>query len=100
MEETHLQVPLQLAELLHVAFGTLTGVLREQQHSWADLMEMVLKAYQDGRDDCLYVAHGERVVLDINLVTMQVADRLAAWVAELAAEEEDFEKWSEELDDK
>lgn len=100
MEEKSLQIPLPLAELLHVALGSLTSVLADEDHSWVELMERVVKAYQQGRDDYLYEMHGSRVVASTDLVTLHVAETLAMWSVQLADEADHFDEWKKELDDK
>jgi hypothetical protein len=98
--ETHLLIPLPLAELLHVALGTLAMQLEEEDHEWTGLAKALLEAYRSGRDDQLYERYGERAVADVNLVTAQVAETVANWVSEQADQQEHFEEWAKEFDER
>jgi hypothetical protein len=96
-DSRHLLVPLPLAELLFVTLGPLSDVLAEEDHRWAPLVKMVLRAYRTGRDDMIEATYGKQVVRDIDLCTYLVSEQLAVWVAELGDEATDFDKWAEEL---
>lgn len=97
MDNPDIQIPLQLAELLHVTLGPLTETLKEEDHPWVGLALMVLAAYREGRDRELEKAYGVEVVADIDLCTYRVSEQLCNWASEMAGEETDFEKWAKEL---
>lgn len=94
-----LNVPLALAEMLHVTLGPLTDVLERQNHPWVKFLRSVLAAYTKGRDDLLTGAHGESILLAIDEVTLSVAETVCDFLYQLAATEEDFELWAKELAD-
>lgn len=98
--DENIQIPLQLAELLHVTLGPLTEVLKDEDHSWAPLISMVLRAYREGRDRELVKEYGDSIVRDIDLCTYLVSEQLCEWSRELAGEETDFDKWAHEIEDR
>lgn len=96
-QDDNLQVPLPLAEMLHALLGPLGEQLTREGHSWAPFVSRVVDAYTQGRDDHLSDTHGPAVLRDIDVCTLQVADKLCGWVAEMASEEEDFDLWAREF---
>lgn len=96
MAEMNPQVPLELAELLHVTLGPLNEVLRIEDHPWAALIGRVLDFYERGRDAHLAEAHGagapelaaEAMVAGVGIVESLVDD---------AETEEHFAMWDSEI---
>lgn len=93
----HVLIPLELAELLYVTLGPLSEVLQDDNHKWAPIVKMVLRAYREGRDDMLGKMYGDRVLEDIDLCTFLVSEQLVKWVSELSGEQTDFDKWAQEM---
>jgi len=62
----NLSIPLHLAELLHVALGTLTDVL--DGHPWVPLARPVVESYEQARDEALAgtaVTDAERMAVGV-----------------------------------
>lgn len=93
----HLQVPLPLAEMLHVVLGPLAEQLEREGHGWAPTIKRVLQAYTQGRDEILAEKYGSAILQEIDVCTRDAAEQLCQWVAQMAQEESDFELWAQEF---
>lgn len=93
-----LYVPLELAELLHATLGPLGEVLERDGHSWAQMVRRVLDEYTRSRNSMLSHIHGDRVISEVTHQTFLASERVCELTDMAIREEEDFLRWSAEVD--
>lgn len=89
-----LEVPLDIAELLHATLGPLADVLEAESHPWAPTLHMVLHEYVKLRNSALGPALGP----DISHITYLAAERVCDLTRNAIRDEEDFRRWASEMD--
>jgi len=94
---SELNIPLELAELLHATLGPLATSLRAEGNHWADTIDYIVDKYTRQRDAALYAAHGPSVKADINHATFKAVDSVLAHMDDMFDEKEHFGMWTDEF---
>lgn len=92
----NINLPLHLAELLHVALGPLADVLEGEGHRWAPMLKRVLREYTAARDAVLVDELGADAIPAIDRTT-SVACQLIYEMVGGPVESGDFDLWASEL---
>ncbi|MFM8798726.1 MAG: hypothetical protein ACKODT_07200 [Fluviibacter sp.] len=92
----NVNLPLDLAELLHVTLGPLADVLAEEGHRWAPMVKRVLSEYTELRDMVLTEIYGFDAIAAIDRTTVLACERVYEMVTS-DVENVDFGMWASEL---
>lgn len=92
----NVNVPLHLAELLHVTLGPLADVLAEEGHRWAPMLQTILSQYTQERDSVLTGIYGPDAIPAIDRTTVVACQHVYDMVA-LPIMEADLNEWASEF---
>lgn len=92
----NINLPLHLAELLHVALGPLADVLEGEDHAWAPMLKTVLTKYRVARDLVLVDELGPDAIPAIDRTTALACQVMYEMVSGPVADG-DFDLWASEL---